>query len=316
MVGKTLIILNPHAGSGRAGRLWTRIEPLLWKEIGELVIAVTQKPEEVAAHLEQARAAGLMRVIAIGGDGTNYALINELMRLNRQDPDAPRMTFGCLPIGTGHDWARTLGIPARPADAVRWIAGAHPAPLDVGSLHFTQNGKAVERNFLNIASGGISSEISERVNRQSRRYPWTFLAASVQALLTSQPTQLRVRLDGQPWYDGSAYIVAVANGRSFGHGMKVAPDARINDGKFDVVLVEGMSRARIIGALNTVYSGTHVKRSDVHVARAQTVEIESAGKLGLELDGEPTSGEGIRFDILPGALNTLVHQLTGEIAPT
>lgn len=316
MNDKTLIILNPHAGAGKAGRLWTQIEPLLWKALGELVIAVTQRPEEVAAYLEMARAAGLTRVIAIGGDGTNYALVNELMRLNRQDPDAPRMTFGCLPIGTGHDWSRTLGIPATPADAVRWIAGAHPAPLDVGSLHFMVNGKPIERNFLNIASGGISSQIADRVNRQHRRYPWSFLAASVGTLLTVQPQTMRVRLDGKPWYDGRAYIVAVANGRSFGHGMKIAPDARVNDGQFDVVLVEGMPRARVLGALNTVYSGAHVKRSDVHVSRARSVGIETAGSLGLELDGEPTSGEHVRFDVLPGALDTLVHQLTGEYTPT
>jgi len=84
---KTLIILNPHAGSGRAGRLWSKIEPLLWQELGELVVAVTQRPEEIAPHLESARAAGLTRVIAIGGDGTNHSLVNELVRLNqRQQP--------------------------------------------------------------------------------------------------------------------------------------------------------------------------------------------------------------------------------------
>src|SRR5260221_10180808 len=91
---KTLIILNPHAGSGRAGRLWSEIEPLLWQELGELVVAVTEHPDEVAQHLEKARSAGLTRVIAIGGDGTNYALINELIRLNKKYPGEPPMTFG------------------------------------------------------------------------------------------------------------------------------------------------------------------------------------------------------------------------------
>src|SRR5689334_10231106 len=88
---KTLIILNPHAGSGRAGRLWSKIEPLLWKELGELVVAVTQRPDEIAPHLESARDAGLTRVIAIGGDGTNHTLINELVRLNERHPGEPLM---------------------------------------------------------------------------------------------------------------------------------------------------------------------------------------------------------------------------------
>src|SRR5947207_6621797 len=96
----TLIILNPHAGSGRAGKLWTQIEPLLWKELGELVVAITERPQDVAQHLEKARDAGLTRVIAIGGDGTNHALVNELVRLNHRYPGEPPMTFGQLPIGT------------------------------------------------------------------------------------------------------------------------------------------------------------------------------------------------------------------------
>src|SRR5260221_3619784 len=122
--GRTLIILNPHAGSGRAGKVWAQIEPLLWKELGELVVAVTQHPKDVAEHLYKARAAGLTRVIAIGGDGTNHVLINELLQLNREDPNGAKMTFGSIPIGTGRDWARALGIPFSPEEAVKWIKSA------------------------------------------------------------------------------------------------------------------------------------------------------------------------------------------------
>ncbi len=308
---KTLIILNPHAGSGRAGRLWERIEPLLWTALGELVVAITQHPEEVAEHLDKARAAGLTRVIAIGGDGTNHALVNSLMRLNATDPAAPHMTFGCLPIGTGHDWARALGIPDSPEAAVRWIASAQPTPLDVGRITFSAQGQAdhpVVRHFLNVASGGIGGMVDQRVNQQPHRYPWTFLSATVRALLTYVPQAMTVRLDGADWYEGRAYIVAVANGQMFGHGMRVAPDARYNDGQFDVVLVEGMPRTRILSALYTVYAGTHIRRSDVHVARAKTVEITlpNSAILGLDLDGEPARGTDIRFEVLPGALYTLV----------
>jgi len=299
----TLIILNPHAGSGRAGKLWSKIEPLLWRELGELVVAVTQRPEDVAEHLDKARAAGLTRVIAIGGDGTNHALVNELVRINRAHPDEPRMTFGNLPIGTGRDWARALGIPFSPEAAVQWIKGAHPTPLDVGALYT----RGRERHFLNIASVGISGMIGRRVNQMQKR-PWTFYKATVEALLTYRPPHMTVRLDGKTWYDGPAYAVAVANGQTFGHGMKIAPHAIYNDGLFDVVLVEGMPRTRILAAFNTVYAGTHLKRSDVHAARAQTVEIESPDEsLGMELDGEDGTGNQFKFQIMPNALSTLVN---------
>ncbi len=314
--GKTLIILNPHAGGGRAGRLWSKIEPLLWRELGNLVVAMTQRPEEVAEHLDKARASGLTRVIAIGGDGTQHALVNELIKLNRQYPEEPLMTFGNLPIGTGRDWARTLGIPFRPADAVEWIKAAHPALIDVGVL---RTGLATpDRNFLNIASAGISGEIDAHVNRLLVRRPWTFYQATVQALLRYRPPRVKVRLDGKNWYDGPAYIVAVANGQSFGHGMRVAPNARYDDGLFDVVLVEGMPRARILRALNTVYSGAHIYRGDVHVSQARQVEVEHAGgePLPLDLDGEAAQVGRVRFEVLQAALSVLTgpHPKTGPQA--
>src|SRR5260370_20037690 len=159
---KTLIILNPHAGSGRAGKLWSKIEPLLWKELGELVVAVTEHPAEVAQHLEKARDAGLTRVIAIGGDGTNHALVNELIRLNRRYPGEPHMTFGSLPIGTGQDWARSMGVPLSPAKAVEWIKNAHPVPIDAGHLH---SAEGLDESFLNIASAGIGGVNFARGNR-------------------------------------------------------------------------------------------------------------------------------------------------------
>jgi diacylglycerol kinase (ATP) len=299
---RTLIILNPHAGSGRAGRLWTQIEPLLWQELGELLVAITQKPDEVAPHLHMARDAGITRVIAIGGDGTNHFIINELARLNRESPDAPRMTFGNLPMGTGRDWSRTLGIPHTPEQAVKWIAGAHPAPVDIGTVSFG----GAQNYFLNIASAGASGEVARRTNSQQRRMPWTYMLGALSTLVSYQPPQVRVRLDGQTWYEGKTYLVAVANGRYFGHSMMIAPDARIDDGLLDVVLVEGMPRLEAAIALNTTYTGDHVKRKDVHLARAKVIEIDADRVLSGEKDGELISGTTARFEVVPRALDMLV----------
>jgi diacylglycerol kinase (ATP) len=299
---QTLIILNPHAASGRAGKLWSQIEPLLWKELGELVVAVTEHPEEVAQHLDKARAAGLTRVIAIGGDGTNHVLVNELVRLNQQNPGGTTMTFGILPIGTGHDWARTLGIPLNIADAVRWLKAAQPTPLDLGHLA----ADAQKRNFLNIASVGIGGMIAGRVNRLKTRRPWSFYKATLESLLAYRPQHMTIRLDGKPWFDDRAYVVAVANGQAFGRGMRIAPDALYNDGQFDIVLVENVSRMRAISILNSVYSAGHLKFPEVHSARARVVEIESQdGAVGMEMDGEPSAAKTLRFEVLPSALNIL-----------
>ncbi|MCQ3931983.1 MAG: hypothetical protein DPW16_16145 [Chloroflexi bacterium] len=300
---RTLIVVNPNAGSGRAGKLWHQIEPMLWKELGELVVAITQRPEDVAEHLDKARAAGISRVIAIGGDGTNHALVNAIQSLAKADPSAPPMIFGQLPIGTGRDFSRTLNIPVDPEAAVKWITQANPKSLDLGHLTYDD----ANRYFLNIASAGIGGEVDRRVNARTRRRPWTFKLATVQALLSYSPKKLKVMLDGAAWYEGKAWAVVVANGRMFGHGMKIAPNAEIDDGLFDVVLIEDTPRLSAILALNSVYSGKHLLREDVHYKQAKVVTVEcQANAIGLDIDGEHAAGNHLNFSVEPGALKMLV----------
>ncbi|MBZ0295222.1 MAG: diacylglycerol kinase family lipid kinase [Anaerolineae bacterium] len=299
---KTLIILNPHAAGGLAGRLWQQIEPLLWQNLGDLVIAVTEKPDEVPLHLDKAYESGLTRVISIGGDGTNHALVNGLARLNEEYPDGPRMVYGILPVGTGRDWARSQGIPLNPEEAAHWIATAEPRPTDIGLLTYDHR----REHFLNIASAGLSGEIDRRVNQTQVRRPWTFLKATVATLLTHTAQAVQVTVDDEQWYEGDAYLVAVANGTTFGHGMKIAPDARVDDGLFDVVLIEGMPRLEAVAALRRLYDASHLTHPGVHLRRGQQVRITSPiHSLGLDLDGEHAEGNNLTFTVRPGLLPIL-----------
>lgn len=301
----TLIILNPHAAGGRAGQLWSKIEPLLWDRLGELVIAVTQHPEDVAQHLDKAYATGLTRVISIGGDGTNHALVNGLADLGEQYPDGPPLTYGMLPVGTGSDWARSNGIPLDLEKAADWIASAQPHPTDIGLVTYDDGaGTQARRHFLNIASTGLGGEVDKRVNRARSRRPWTFLAATVASILTYRPSTMRVWLDGEEWFEGKTLLVAVANGSTFGHGMKIAPNAITDDGLFDVVLVGNASKLDVLATLREVYNGTHLTHPAVQHQRAKTVRIEDGG-VALDLDGEHAQGNSLEFTVRPGLLRLL-----------
>jgi len=306
-MAQTLIILNPHAGGGRAGKLWREVEPMLWEQLGELVIAVTERPDEVAQHLDKAQAVGVTRVISIGGDGTNHALINALAELNERnplgEPSGSQMVYGNLPIGTGQDWARGQGIPYGDLKAAaEWIAHAQPQPTDIGKL--THSGG--REYFLNIASAGMGSHVAERINRLTKRRSWSFMSTTIRTILTYQPEPMQITLDGVEWYEGRAYAVAVANGTTFGHGMKIAPNAETRDGLFDVVLIDGVSPVRILAAFGRVYNGTHLTHPAVRSARAAEVRITSPrGALGLELDGEPARGSDLTFSVQPGLLKIL-----------
>ncbi|MBI1282632.1 MAG: YegS/Rv2252/BmrU family lipid kinase [Anaerolineaceae bacterium] len=302
-MSKTLVILNPYAGSGRAGRVWTELEPLLWEQLGELVVAITQHTEDVAQHLDKAYDAGIQRVIAIGGDGTNHTLINALAKLNAKHPNEPQMIYGNLPIGSGRDWARYKKIPLDIHQAARWIAQATPTPTDVGQLLLDNDH---QEYFLNIASAGVSGKVNERVNNTPVRKPWTFLKATIQSILSYEPQVMQIRVDGKDWYEGKTYLLAVANGTTFGHGMRIAPHAQTDDGIFDVVLVKGVSRPVILSALHQVYSGSHLTHPAVRYVQAKEVQITGVnGAIGLDLDGETASSTQLTFRVQPNLLQIL-----------
>jgi diacylglycerol kinase (ATP) len=309
MMSPILIIVNPNAAGGKAERLFESIKDRLREALGELIVAVSRRPEDLAGHIDAAAAAGAERLIAVGGDGTNHAVVNAL--LNRPDAAAVPLAFGSLPVGTGSDWARALGVPADLEVAVDWLARAQPTACDLGKVEYSdprQEGRRASRIFLNIASAGVSGEVDARVNRARRRTAATFLRATVATLLKYRPQPVVVDCDGDRFYEGSSYLLAVANGRFFGRGMWIAPHALINDRLFDVVLVEGMPRLRILLALQTVFSGRHLDRKDVHSTRAGSVQVHSEkGPLSLDLDGEEACGQDVQFTVLPQALRILLH---------
>lgn len=312
---RTLIIVNANACGGKAVAVYKNAEGRIAELFGDLTIAVSEKPEDVGRHLDAAAAAGVDLVVAFGGDGTNHSVINALA-------ERPGLgaAFGSLPVGTGTDWARALGIPSDPAAAVDWLMRAKPVLCDLGRLEYrdAQNGDLPARRFfLNISSAGVSGAIVARVNRLRRRTALTFLRTTIAALFKYRPQRITVECDGEEFYQGPSYLLAVANGRFFGRGMRVAPDALVDDALFDVVLVEGMPRLRILLALRTVFSGRHLRRKDVHHRRAASVRVHSEdGPLSLDLDGEEALGQDLAYTVLPGALRVLMQPASTQILKT
>jgi diacylglycerol kinase (ATP) len=312
---RTLIIVNANACGGKAVAVYRTVENLMKEFFGDLTVFVSEKPEEVVPDLEAAAAAGVNLVIAVGGDGTNHSVVNALAKR-----PGLSVSFGSLPVGTGTDWARALGIPSSPGAAVEWLMRAQPVLCDLGKVEYqdAQNGgRPAARFFLNIASAGVSGEIVSRVNRLRRRTSLTFLRTTIGVLFKYRPQRITVECDGREFYEGPSYLLAVANGRYFGRGMWVAPNALIDDGLFDVVVVEGMPRHRILLALRTVFSGRHLARKDVHHKRAASVRVHSKdGPLSLEFDGEEAQGQDLVYTVSPGALRVLMQPSSAKILQT
>ena len=308
----TLVIINPHSGKGCAPTVFKKIEKRLFDAFGELFVAVTHAPSQVAEHLDRAAKADVNRLITLGGDGTNHSVLNALA----ERPHL-KVAFGSIPVGTGHDWSRSLGMPEDHVKAVDWLAHACPVPCDLGKVEYLNmqaGGKPSTHIFLNIGSAGVSGEVDQRVNRTRRRSSLTFLGATIATLMKYRPQHIRALCDGREFYSGSCALVVVANGQYFGHGMWIAPKALMNDGMFDVVLVEGISRPRILLAFRQVYRGTHLDRKDVRYTRATSVRISSEdGPLKLDFDGEGALGQDLHFSVMPKAVNVLLNPSTAAI---
>ena len=291
---RTLFYINPVAGSGRALMVWRslcRSDP----KLEAAVCVAAADPVEAQRQVGEALDTGtLERVVAVGGDGTVHTVANLLLAR----PE--RVALGWVPSGTGSDLARTLGLPRNPKRALRAVVERPARPIDVLAV---RGGSGVERHVLNIASAGISGAVATAVNALERRNSASYLGATVRALWHYRPVPCRVLVDGEPFYDGEFFVVAVGNGQYFGKGMRVTPRARVDDGLADVVAVPVVPRWQLPVRLPQFLLGRHLNLPIVRYARARHVRLEPEnGFPPLELDGETLPAQPADLEVLPGVL--------------
>ena len=301
---KTLFIVNPNAGNGRGRKTWRRIEPELHRLADDYSVVMTRHSEDVDELVSQGVLNGVERIISIGGDGTTNVVVNALMRYHETHPQH-NLIYGAIPAGTGRDFARGVGIPLDTLQAAKYVlTEASVQPIDIGLVTYGDQ----QRYFLNISSAGISNDVVQRVERATK-YPWTFLVSVITSLAQYKPEAMSIELDGELWFEGRIYIVAVANSTTFGQGVLFAPAAIWNDGLFDVVVAEEMPTLDLIRAFPSIYTGKHITHPKVRVGRAKQVKITSSTNtpIGMDFDGEAaTSAAEICYEILPAGLHMLL----------
>jgi len=291
-VSATAVLVNPAAGGGRAGRVWEALRATA-EATAPVKVLVPDGPSASRRAVADALDAGCERIVAVGGDGTAHLVANAVLG---RDGAA---TMGIVPAGTGSDLARALGVPRDPAAALRQALLDPPIAVDAGRCAGPAGGFA----FVNIASAGIGGLVSEAVNAVPDRGPTSFISATLAALRRYRCAPVRVTLDGQAWFEGPLLILAVANGTTFGKGMRVAPHARPDDGWFDVVAVGEVPGWELALRLPQLYLGRHLGARPVRHARARQVGLEPLAPLPpLEADGETYPSGAVTFTIAPAAL--------------
>jgi len=298
-VQDVVFVVNPRAASGRAARVWAALRERAELRQARCIMADTprQARERLLDALDAGSGAVVRRVIALGGDGTLNCVAGTLLASGHP------AVLGLIPVGSGSDTARVLGLGRNPGLSLQRALQSEPRPMD--ALRYDPCEGGGRGWVINIASTGISGLVARDVDARVRRWPGTYLWTALKALRRFQPASCRIEIDDRPWYQGPVLLCAVANGSTFARGMRIAPHARCDDGMADVVLALPAPLPRILPWLPGLYTGTHLRAPFVRWARARHVRIQPLTPdqpLPFETDGEPLTAAGMDFTLVAGAL--------------
>jgi YegS/Rv2252/BmrU family lipid kinase len=264
-------------------------------------VLFSERQGQLGGLARQAADAGASLVVAVGGDGT----VNEVAQglAGRENVE-----LAVIPRGTGWDFVRTYGIPRRLQDAVDVALHGRVRTIDVGRARYRGwDGSDTESYFANIASAGMSGAIAQRANDTSKTLGGkaSYLWATVAVFSRWHNDEVRVTVDGEQ-RSGRMHDVIVANGRYFGGGMMICPEAEPDDGLLDVLMIGDLTKRDLLLTLPKTYWGRHLPHPKAELLRGAIVDIETPDALPVELDGEQPGTTPAHFETVAGALRLRV----------
>jgi YegS/Rv2252/BmrU family lipid kinase len=239
-------------------------------------------------------------VIAVGGDGTLNEVVNGVAGRD--------VVLATIPLGTGMDFGRTYGLPKKFDEAVRVALEGDTRTVDAGRVAYrTWDGADAERWFANVGSVGMSGAVAQRANGMSKALGGkiTFFYALTRVFFEWENTEVHVTLDDGE-RRGRMHDVVVANGVWHGGGMMLAPDAKPDDGLFDVVLIGDVGRVDFLTTAPKIYKGRHVSHPKVEVVRSARLTVDAGERLPIEVEGEQVGTTPATFEVVRGALRVRV----------
>ena len=261
----------------------------------------SEGPGELGDLARKAADDGAKLLVVVGGDGSVNEVANGIA--GREDVDV-----AVIPRGTGWDFARTYKIPHKLDGAVDVALTGRARTIDLGRATYSAwDGSEASTYFANVASAGMSGAIAQRANDTTKvlggkiSYLWATLAVFARW----QNSELRVTVDDESRV-GQMHDVVVANGRTFGGGMIICPEAEPDDGLFDVLTIGDLTKRDLLVTLPKTYRGRHLPHPKAEVLRGAVVTIDADAPVPVELDGEQPGTTPVRFEVVPGALRVRV----------
>jgi diacylglycerol kinase (ATP) len=285
-------VVNPAAGGDAAARLIPLAR--LLREAGAEMTVEYSRSLEHAAELARTAAGRGDVVVAAGGDGMAGGLAGALAGTDG--------LLGILPAGRGNDFARQLRLPDDPERLAALLLAAEPRRID--AIEVTAPDGAV-RVVAGSVYAGIDSVANAHINRLTRLPgPLAYHLGPLRAIATWRPVSYRVTVDGE-LHEERGYTVVVANSGYYGYGLHIAPDAAVDDGLLDIVIIREAPKRLFFAVMRELPKGTHVRRPEIEVLRGREVVVESDRDLPYGADGELLGVLPASARVLPGALNVI-----------
>lgn len=285
------LIINPIAG-GRKGKSLT--EKIL-KRLRSWGISFDHEFSRYIGHATEIARQSVKRfdaIVAVGGDGTVNEVVNGIFGY-----DIP---LGILPVGRGNDFFESINT-SRLLDVI-----IKPF-IETPKIKLADVGRMNNRYFINVAGVGFDALVATIAEPIRFLGPIAYLGSTLIGLIKNKGIKLHLNIDGER-IDLNALLVAIANGKYFGGGMKIAPEASPWDGKLDVCLIENIPRLEILKTLPKVYSGEHIHHPKVNILKAEYVEVSSSEKIPAEMDGEVFYADKIVAEVVPKSIPLILSQ--------
>jgi YegS/Rv2252/BmrU family lipid kinase len=298
-----VFLVNPASANGATGRRWAELERRAAALGLEGETLVSERPGHLSELASEAVARGATSLVVVGGDGTVHEVVDGVVGAGVGD----RIELGMIPLGTGRDFARSLRIPRRFEDAVEVARAGRLRTVDVGRATYASPAGEACAHFANFAGAGISGGIAARANRTTKVLGGkvSFFWATLAVFSRWQPSEMTITIDGVERQARLLEALAM-NGDYTAGGMWVAPEASLEDGAFDVVLIGEFSKAEFATTFPKIYRGRHVTHAKVEILRARELRVDAPEALPIVLDGEQPGTTPVRFELLPAALRVRV----------
>jgi YegS/Rv2252/BmrU family lipid kinase len=305
-MSRTLLVVNPASRAGATERRFGAIERELRAALGDYDLAWTKAPRDAVRIAREAATAGYARLLVGGGDGTASEVVTGLLGAGAGED----VTLGFLPLGTGGDLLRTLGVPRALGGALGILHAGKTREIDAGKLDYTDDhGQRAQTYFANETSAGLAGLVAQLVTRATKSLGPTgsFLLGTLRGIARFAPLAARVRVDGALAHEGPLVLATASNGRYFGAGMLAAPNAALDDGVFHCVIIPGMPKPELLARLPSLYAGKHLSAPGVRELRGRAVEVEPLASEAhrFECDGEALGAAPLRAEIVGRALRVI-----------